>query len=102
MGTLEDSKFDVLQHKQINGMRIYLNTLDYRTPHFHKEIEIMLILDGDLDIQSETYHCVAKKGDIILCNSREAHELKKVTKSCTLIGYHIAPALVDNEFPEFD
>lgn len=102
MNGLDESKFDVLRHKQIEGMRVYLNTLDYRTSHFHKEVEIILILDGDLDIQSETFHCVAQRGDVILCNSGEAHELKKVTKSCTLVGYHIAPSLISSEVPEFE
>ena len=42
-----DSKLDVLNYKQMDGLRVFLNTLDYRTPHFHKELEILLILDGD-------------------------------------------------------
>ena len=30
-----DSKLDVLNYKQMDGLRVFLNTLDYRTPHFH-------------------------------------------------------------------
>ena len=102
MSGFGESRMDVLRYKQIDGIRIYINTLDYRTPHFHKDIELILVLDGDLDIQSETFHYVAEKGDMILCNSDEAHEFKKVTKSCTLVGCHIAPGIVKSEVPEFE
>lgn len=102
MSGLGESRLDVLRYKQIDGIRIYINTLDYRTPHFHKDIELILVLDGDLDIQSETFHYVAEKGDMILCNSGEAHEFKKVTKSCTLVGCHIEPGIVKSEVPEFE
>lgn len=61
MSGLGESRLDVLRYKQIDGIRIYINTLDYRTPHFHKDIELILVLDGDLDIQSETFHYVAEK-----------------------------------------
>ena len=57
-----DSKLDVLNYKQMDGLRVFLNTLDYRTPHFHKELEILLILDGDLEILSERFHLSAGRG----------------------------------------
>ena len=83
-----DSKLDVLNYKQMDGLRVFLNTPDYRTPHFHKELEILLILDGDLEFLSERFHLSAGRGDMVLCNSGEAHELRKRTKSCTMLYYH--------------
>lgn len=44
MSGLGESRMDVLRYKQIDGIRIYINTLDYRTPHFHKDIELILVL----------------------------------------------------------
>ena len=97
-----DSKLDVLNYKQMDGLRVFLNTLDYRTPHFHKELEILLILDGDLEILSERFHLSAGRGDMVLCNSGEAHELRKRTKSCTILYYHVAPSLLLGEVSEFE
>lgn len=92
---------DISFHQTVKNMRMYFNTLAYRTPHFHKDIEIIWALENSLEIQIGSELRKVHEGEMILLNSEQPHEIKATGKSCTVLGIQISPELVKNEVPEF-
>lgn len=92
---------DINFHQTVEDVRLYFNTLDYRTSHFHRDIEIIWALENGLEIQIGSELWNVHEGEMILLNSEQPHEIKATGKSCTVLGIQISPDLVKNEVPEF-
>ena len=45
-------EFEVIYHRQVEGLSIFFNTVDYRTLHIHPEWELIWVLDGGLAVTS--------------------------------------------------
>lgn len=91
---------DINLHQTVKNVRLYFNTLDYRTPHFHRDIEIIWALENGLEIQIGSELWNVHEGEMILLNSEQPHEIKTTGKSCTILGVQISPDLVAEEVPE--
>jgi len=84
-------ELEIIQHKQITGLTVFINTVDYRTSHFHPEWELIWILDAQMVIACEQRSHVAKPGDLILFSPNVPHEFMKVDKRCTFLCLQISP-----------
>ena len=40
---------EIVEHLQIDGLRVFFDTVQYRTPHVHRELELIWLSDGDLE-----------------------------------------------------
>ena len=45
-------ELEIVPQYQISGMRMFVNTVEYRSPHFHPEWELLWVLDAPLHITS--------------------------------------------------
>ena len=45
-------EMEIIQHRQIDGLTLFLNTVDHRTTHVHSEWELIWILDQPLSVTS--------------------------------------------------
>ena len=43
-------ELEIVPQYQISGMRMFVNTVEYRSPHFHPEWELLWVLDAPLHI----------------------------------------------------
>lgn len=93
---------DVIQHQIVNDVRLYFNTLNYRTLHFHKDMEILWALDGGFEILIDNELRTVEEGKILLLNVGQLHEIKAPSKGCTMLAAHISPNLVVKEVPGFE
>lgn len=50
---------EIIQHPQIDGLRIFFDTVDYRTPHVHEEFELIWLMEGRLSVQAGPFRHVA-------------------------------------------
>ena len=78
-------EFEVIYHRQVEGLSIFFNTVDYRTLHIHPEWELIWVLDGGLAVTSSAERYLVRPGDLILFNPNEPHELHKAGESCTVL-----------------
>ena len=44
------NELEIIRHPQIEGLSMFFNTVDYRTPHMHPEWEIILVLENELSV----------------------------------------------------
>lgn len=92
-------EIEVVEHRRIDGLRFFFNTLDYRTPHCHREIELLLILEGRLSILGAE-RSEAAPGDIVLFGANQTHELRGEGGSCTFLCLQAAPELLERALPQ--
>ncbi len=84
----------------MEGLRLFFNTLEYRTPHFHKDFELVWAVNGNLHVKSEHKSFLIKEGEMVFLNMNQPHEMKKAEESCTVLTFQIAPDLLENEVPD--
>ena len=46
-------ELEIVPQNQVEGMRVFLNRVEYRSPHFHSEWELLWVLDNPLSIVYE-------------------------------------------------
>ncbi len=84
-------KVEIIQYKQIQGMSLFLNKVEYRTPHLHPEWELIWILEGKLDIKVEDSTYYATKNNIVLFPPGTVHELNAKTEASTFLCLQMTP-----------
>lgn len=86
-------ELEIIQHRQIDGLTVLLNTVDYRTPHVHSEWELLWVLDQRLVVTSEQSQFLVDEGQFVLFNPNTPHEFHKEEQSCTFLCLQISPKL---------
>ena len=101
------NELEIIQHRQIEGLSLFLNTVDYRTAHLHAEWELIWVLENSLSVICGQNHYQVKPGQLILFNPNEPHEFRKMDDSCTFLCLQISSKIlpissrlyVDAHFP---
>lgn len=89
------NELEIIRHRQIDGLSIFFDAIDYRTPHVHSEWELIWIIDHPLAIacgQQEEF--VAQPGDLVLFNPNDHHEFHKTGQPSTFLCLQLSPKLV--------
>ncbi len=90
---------EVIQHSQMRNLSVFLDTVDYRSPHLHKELELLWILDGQMEIHSVQEDLRAGRDDLVLFNPKQTHEFHKLDASCTFLCVQVSPRFFSHSFP---
>ena len=88
------NELEIIRHSRIPGMTVFFNTVDYRTPHFHPEWELIWLLDNPMTVSGGGGSFRAEKGDLLLFQPSEPHELHKVEENCTCLCLQVSPELL--------
>lgn len=88
---MEINKLEVIQHPQINGLSIFFDTVDFRTPHLHPELEIILVLKNSLVVTCEQKQFTVAPGSFLIFNPNQLHEFHKEKEKCTFLCLQISP-----------
>ena len=79
---------------------VYFSDVDIYTAseiawHWHKEIEIVVLYEGNVSLETAKESIILKKGDGVFINSEELHYFKKLgDEKCVLISYVFDKSLV--------
>jgi mannose-6-phosphate isomerase-like protein (cupin superfamily) len=88
------NELEIIQHQQIDGLSIFLNTVDYRTPHLHSEWEMIWVLENPLSVTCGPKQYVVEPGQMILFNPGEPHEFHKTGAGCTFACLQISSQIL--------
>ncbi len=88
------NELEIIQHQQIEGLSLFLNTVDYRTPHLHSEWELIWVLENPLSVTRGQNHYLVEPGQMILFNPNEPHEFQKTEASCTFACMQISSRIL--------
>ena len=88
------NELEIIRHSRIPGMTVFFNTVDYRTPHFHPEWELIWLLDNPMTVSSARGSFRAEKDSLLLFQPGEPHELHKLEDNCTFLCLQVSPELL--------
>ena len=92
-------EFEIVRHLQISGLRVFVVTVNYRTPHMHRDYEINLILEGEIVLTCQNDSYTARKGQMLLLNPNQPHEFKTVSAGATALCLQISPKMLETKGP---
>ncbi len=88
-------EFEVVSHSQFRHLQVFLVHLLSRTPHLHRDLEIGLILDGEVDVRLGQQVSHLKKDDLYLINSMDAHEFITEGNGVLVLAIQVSPKLLE-------
>lgn len=88
-----NSEFELIRYDQNLPARIEMQQGSVNTPyHWHKEIELVYVMEGDVRIKINTRDCVLHADEFVLMNSAENHSISSENAKCLIldISYEFA------------
>lgn len=92
-------EFEIIRHRQIDGISLFFDTVDYRAPHFHPEWELIWITEGALSVRLGPDGCIGKAGDLFLFHPGKLHEFRCVEPGATFLCFQISPQVFEKVCP---
>lgn len=84
------NELEIIQHRQIEGLTLFINTVEYRATHVHSEWELIWILDQPMSVTCDSMSFQVEPGQMVLFSPNEPHEFHKVTTGSTFLCLQIA------------
>lgn len=78
-------ELEIVPHRQSEGVRVFINKVEYRSPHFHPEWELLWVLDTPLSITGLQRDYLIQPGELILFPPNYPHEFHKMERPCTFL-----------------
>ena len=72
-------------------MWIFVNKVEYRSPHFHPEWELLWVLDTPLSVTGPQKQYLIQPGELILFPPNFPHEFHKTERPCTFLCIQLSP-----------
>ena len=102
------NEYEIIQHRLMEGISLFFDTVDYRTPHVHPEWELLWVMEHPLAVTCAQTSFVVQPGQMILFNPNEPHEFHRLENSCTFLCMQISSKVlpgvgqlaVDGRHPE--
>lgn len=88
------NELEIIRHRRIDGLSVFFDTVDYRTPHFHPEWELLWVVEGALAVTCDQKSVTAGEGDLLLFSPGQPHEFHKIERSCTFLCLQASPELL--------
>ena len=88
------NELEIVQYHQLEGLNVFVNTVSYRSPHFHQEWELLWVLDAPLKVSWQKKEYLLQPGDMALFPPKLAHEFQQTEGICTFLCLQISPALL--------
>ena len=85
------NELEIIQYPQMQGLHIFVNTVSYRSPHFHHEWELLWVLDAPLKVVWQQQEYMLQPGDLALFPPKIPHEFQQTGGICTFLCLQFVP-----------
>ncbi|MFV0561174.1 MAG: helix-turn-helix domain-containing protein [Enterococcus sp.] len=92
------NKFELVNFDTVSDINIFVVEMTYRGFHLHKELEFIYVLNGAVSISIELTQQTVHKGECILINSYQLHEMA-AEQSATILIIQLDLSSVEKVFP---
>lgn len=100
MNETKQSEIERIQYPQIDGLHIFFDTVTYRTPHVHPELELIWVVEGGLSVSTEKRRYEAKLGTPVVFNPNQSHEFHSMGERCTFLCLQLSLEQFTRVYPE--
>lgn len=88
------NELEIIQHRRIDGLSVFFNTVDYRSAHFHPEWELVLVVNEELGVTCPKKKYTVKPGQMILFSPNMLHEFHAIGAGCTFLCMQVSTSLL--------
>ncbi len=85
-------EIEIVRYTAISGLTMYFDCVNYRTPHQHREFEMMWIIDNPIEITCGGEVFTAGKDEITILDPGLVHEFYS-KEGCTFLCIQVRPEL---------
>lgn len=97
------SELEIIRHGQVHGVSVFFNTVEYRTPHFHPEWELVWITDGALLVRSGRGEERYETGELCLLPPKRIHAFCQADdRAVTFLCLQITPQVFSYVYPKLE
>lgn len=97
-----EREFEIIRGTQIPHLRLFVNELDYRISHLHREFELLYALKNPVKVTFFSKVHLLEEGQIMLINPSEVHMLEKVEASSIFLCLQISNLFFKENFPQME
>lgn len=94
-------KFEIINTSDTVPMKIFIHSINNSKMHWHKEIEILLVLKGSIKLRIGMDEYEIQEDDLILLNPNEVHSISKTKEQNMLLALQIQPEFYNKYFLKF-
>ena len=88
------NELEIVQYSNVEGLHLFLNTVDYRTSHFHPEWELIWILKNSLAVTCHQQQLILQPGELFLFEPNEPHEFHRLQSEATFLCLQLSPKVL--------
>lgn len=83
-------ELEIIRRLNVPGINLFLNTVEYRTAHFHADWEMIWVLENPLQIVMLQKSVRIEPGQVVFLNPNMPHEFRKVDVGCTFLCVQVS------------
>ncbi len=96
----KQKEYEIVHHSAMNHLELFLVEMKSRNPHGHSDLEIGLILEGDVELILEQERINLHKNDIYVINRYQIHSFLNAGKRNLILAFQIHAEFYKNISPE--
>ena len=93
------NEFEIVAHKKLQHVNLFVNEITYRSFHFHNDFELMCVLDGEGFVSTQNQQIPLFPGNVVLMNSVEPHEITGGGQPVTVVILQVSNHFLMDYFP---
>ncbi len=93
--------YEIVEYYDGFPIKAFIHSVEGFKTHWHNVIEILLVLEGEVNIGVGDKEYTLNENDLILINRNQVHNISRTKSDNTLLALQIDPSMFSNYCPEF-
>ena len=92
-------EYELIDHFEGTSLKTFLVSINQRFFHWHHDTEILLVLDGSVQVKTGKQSFVLEKDDMCIFNCNELHSLHRTQESNIILAIQFNPRFCKDYYP---
>ncbi|WP_337031148.1 GH39 family glycosyl hydrolase [Paenibacillus illinoisensis] len=88
--------YEFIQHHDDLPMKLFVNSVKHIDFHWHKEVEVVYVLHGSINMYLDQQQYTLHEDDLIVVNSMSVHKMERTNQDNVLLTLQFGPELMNN------
>ena len=93
-------EYEFIKHMKGTQFKIFFISINRRLYHWHYDVELLLITEGSVAVNTAKEQYLLKKDDLFLINSNEIHSLTRTKETNTILAIQFDPKFSKAYYPK--
>ena len=102
MANIRNSEFEIIHHTSIPKMNFYLTDSNYCSAHIHSDLEILFLIEGEIEITTQTEVFSLTSGEMAVFNPYQVHSYKSLADVPIILVIQINPTFCRPYYPQLE